>query len=294
MDRSVGTQPKTAVRPAAPRGGWDGGPQSRVARKIRKFRQRVSENGAAWTVYNMLWRGCHWMSQRLDERMRSLEARYNLPGDHSVSKNYDISEHETRWESANEDWTPSQEWKEALIDEGIRQYARPAGTYVEIGPGAGRWSEALSTRARRLLLVDISPKSIEICRRLAGFSNIEFFVNNGTSLDFIPSETVDFIFSAATFAHISPPDTDKYLGEFARVLGEEGCAVIQHSGNGGALGGWRSRMTSDLFAALVRSHALTVVRQFDSWGARGQFRLGLGDVFTVFQKKVAGGGAVLP
>jgi len=103
MDRSVGTQPKTAVRPAAPRGGRDGGPQSRVARKIRKFRQRVSENGAAWTVYNMLWRGCHWMSQRLDERMRSLEARYNLPGDHSVSKNYDISKHETRWESANED-----------------------------------------------------------------------------------------------------------------------------------------------------------------------------------------------
>ena len=58
---------------------------------------------------------------------------------------------------------------------------------------------------------------------------------------------------------------------------------------------WRSRMTSDLFATLVRSHGLTVVRQFDSWGATGQFKLGLGDVFTVFQKKVGTSGAgVLP
>jgi ubiquinone/menaquinone biosynthesis C-methylase UbiE len=281
--------------PAARREGSSGAAQSRLARKLRKLRLRVSENGATWTVFNMLWRGCHWMSQRLDERMRSLEARYNLPGDYSVSKNYDISEHETRWESANEDWTPSQQWKEALIDEGIRQYARPAGTYVEIGPGAGRWSEALSTSAGRLLLVDISPKAIEICRRrLAGFPNVEFFVNDGTNLDFIPSDSVDFIFSVATFAHISPPDTDKYLAEFARVLRAEGCGVIQHSGNGGALGGWRSRMTSDLFATLLRSHGLTVVRRFDSWGANGQFKLGLGDVFTVFRKKVDARSAILP
>ena len=158
MNRGARTKPTAAAMPAARREGSSDGAQSRLARKLRKLRLRVSENGAAWTAYNMLWRGCHWMSQRLDERMRSLEARYNLPGDYSVSKNYDISEHETRWESANEDWTPSQEWKEALIHDGIRQYARPNGTYVEIGPGAGRWSEALSTGAGRLLLVDISPK----------------------------------------------------------------------------------------------------------------------------------------
>jgi SAM-dependent methyltransferase len=290
MERTFRIEREAAVRPGARPGGSIGGARSRVARKFRKLRQRVSENGAAWTLYNMLWRGCHWMSLRLDERMRSLETRYNLPGDYSVSKNYDISEHETRWESANEDWTPSQEWKEALIDETIRQYGRQIGTYVEIGPGAGRWSEALSTRARRLFLVDISPKAIAICRqRLAGFSNVEFFVNAGTNLDFIASETVDFIFSVATFAHISPPDTDKYLGEFARVLREGGYGAIQHSGNGGALGGWRSRMTGDLFATLLRSHGLTMIRQFDSWGAKGQFRLGLGDVISVFQKEVAGG-----
>ena len=52
---------------------------------------------------------------------------------------------------------------------------------------------------------------------------------------------------------------------------------------GRAQGGFRSSMTGESFIALVKKHGLRFIRQFDSWGAAGEFDVRLhGDVITVF------------
>src|SRR5262245_45405246 len=60
------------------------------------------------------------------------------------------------WSALGEEWNASSEWKQALIDDVLLTTIPPGGTVLEIGPGGGRWSEALAARAERLVLVDVT------------------------------------------------------------------------------------------------------------------------------------------
>ena len=251
-------------------------------------RKLVKENGLYWTLlYTLYWSArCFFRinPHGLYKAIVRLEERRDLPGFNTPATAAEIWDLLPWEKSGGEEWTVSAEWKKSLIDEVLRTYIRPGAAVLEIGSGAGRWTEILQPVAGELFAVDVSARALELCKkRLSSAANGKFFLVRDASLGFIPDKTIDAIWSFDVFVHINPHDTDSYLKEFKRVLVPGGIAVIHHPKEGGLHGGWRSRMTARLFADLLEKHGLSLVRQFDSWGENGRFTLSrYGDCISVF------------
>lgn len=194
------------------------------------------------------------------------------------------------WSRYGEEWTVSEKWKQTLIDEVMMPNVPRNSTVLEIGPGAGRWSESLQRVARRLILVDISEKCLEICRqRFRQCINVEYFVTSGTDLRFIPDGTVDFVWSFDVFVHLNPIIIGAYLEEVERVLGRRGRGLIHHPGAGRKRQGWRSPVSTRLFAEMLENRGLVVVWQRDAWGEKGEHSVrGYQDCLTLFEKPDSG------
>jgi SAM-dependent methyltransferase len=254
-----------------------------------RIQHLVSDNGVWWTGYYLTKTVLSRLTDRLDQRMRQLEVRNALPGVNSRQKNYATWQH-WDWSRQGEEWTVSPEWKQALIQDVMLKYVEPAQTVLEIGPGGGRWTETLQQVAKHLIVVDLTNKCIEVCKvRFSYADNIEFHVNDGKSLDFVPSKSVNFVWSFDVFVHIAPADIDSYLGEISRVLKKGGCGIIHHANVKNELNkqrtGWRSSMTVELFASMLRKHGLKLVTQLDAWGPGNQFNVHTnGDFISVFEK----------
>ncbi len=260
-------------------------PRSRWARLL------IAENGIRWTAYAALHSWLRTASRLVNDRMVRLERRHGLEGRTSVGVNYQLWQH-WDWSRRGEEWTPTEEWKQSLIDDVMLAYLTPQTTILEIGPGAGRWTEVLQRIARRLIVVDLSDRCIELCRkRFARAVNMELHVNDGRSLPFIADGSVDGVWSYDVFIHIAPRDVETYVAEISRVLKRGGRAVIHHARagrDGDAVNvGMRSTMTSDLFAEMVGTHGLRLISQFDSWGPGGRFTFAVPtewDIISVVEK----------
>lgn len=195
------------------------------------------------------------------------------------------------WTGRGEEWTASPEWKQALIDDVLLAWVPDGVSVLEIGPGAGRWSEVLQPRARRLVLVDVSPRPLELCReRFAAAENVEYVLSAGNDLPSVADGSIEAIWSFDVFVHVAPLDQAGYLKECARVLAPGGLAIVHHA-DGRNLGdvpsraGWRSPMSRHLFATLAAERGLKVEAQIDRWGADGRFDLGAyHDAITVCRK----------
>jgi ubiquinone/menaquinone biosynthesis C-methylase UbiE len=195
------------------------------------------------------------------------------------------------WNARGDEWNASPEWKQALVEEVLERWVPEDAVVLEIGPGAGRWTEALVTRASRLVLVDVSARPLELCReRFDDHPNIEYIVSPGSKLPGVETHSIDALWAFDVFVHVAPVDVVAYLQEIARVLAPGGVAVIHHADgrNRGQLPsrrGWRSPMSRDLFAALAAERGLRVERQFDSWGPDGRYDLSAyADVITVCRR----------
>lgn len=265
-------------------------PQSRRQfGRVRWARLLVAENGVRWTAYAAALGGLKKASRFLQGRMAQLERRYRLSGRNSAAVNYEYWQR-WDWSRQGEEWTPSEEWKQALVDDVMLRHMRPGTTIVEIGPGAGRWTEALQPLAGHLVVVDISDRCIELCeQRFAGATNMEFHVNNGRSLAPVASGSVDGVWSFDVFVHVAPADIAAYLAEIARVMRPGAHAVIHHAAAGrdgdAADLGQRSNMTAERFTELARQQGLALIEQFDSWGPDGQYKLTeIWDVVSVVEK----------
>jgi ubiquinone/menaquinone biosynthesis C-methylase UbiE len=265
-----------------------------ISQKIQMlltFRLLLSGNGFLWTAHAVpyiLIRSVfkHCRIPILDRRMKQLEKKYNLPGINCAEINYSIWKNWDWERKAGEEWTLSEEWKQSLINDVMLKYIERDKSVLEIGPGAGRWTETLQKISKDVTIVDISDRCIEICKkRFSQCDNITYFVTGGSNLDFIPGETIDFVWSHDVFVHINPEDTERYLEEFSRILRKGGRGIIHHSKDGGLHGGWRSSMTDELFVKLLSKYGLSLVTQFDSWGKNGEFDVHYyHDTFTVFEK----------
>lgn len=195
------------------------------------------------------------------------------------------------WSSGGEEWTASAEWKQGLIDEVLIARIPADGVVLEIGPGAARWSTVLHRLARRLILVDVSHRPLELCReRFAAAENVEYVLSSGNDLPGVANASVDAIWSFDVFVHVAPVDQAGYLAEIARVLAAGGVAVIHHA-DGRNLGdlpsrsGWRSPMSRHLFATLANQSGLLVETQIDSWGIDDCYDLSAyHDAITVCRK----------
>lgn len=244
----------------------------------------ITDNGLVWTICFLLLAVFQKCVDSISTYMSKLEDKQQLPGEHSVGVNHLVWQTHD-WGKLGEEWSGTSEWKQSLIDQVMLKYIESGKTILEIGPGAGKWSEVLQGIAKKLILVDLSENCISICKkRFENFNNIEYFVNDGSSLDFISHRSVDYVWSFDVFVHISPMDIDSYLAEISRVMTEGGQAVIHHAKDGGGHGGWRSRMSSTLFCELLEKHGLTLIAQFDTWGDENLHGVRLyHDTITVFR-----------
>jgi len=258
----------------------------RPLQKLRLFKMAVRENGCFWTMYLLIYYVTSWMADRSYERMNRLRVKYNLPGLNSPAMNYEIWQN-WDWEDSGEEWTESAEWKDSLINNVLLRHIPKGGNVLEVGPGAGRWTETLQQTAGHLSAVDISDECIKICKRKFGHcKNVEFFVNNGTDLSFIQSDSIDSVWSFDVFVHINSEEIKSYMKEFKRLLKKGAIAAIHHGHDRGRQGGWRSDVTSEKFVEIVEANGFQVEAQIAGWwdGETHHKISAYGDVMTIFRK----------
>ncbi len=109
----------------------------------------------------------------------------------------------------------------------------PCDRILEIAPGFGRCTQFLKGFCRELMVVDMTERCIEACRRrFAEEAHIEYFVNDGRSLAMIADVSADFVFSWDSLVHVEADVIRSYVAEIARVLRRDGVAFIHHSNLG--------------------------------------------------------------
>lgn len=186
------------------------------------------------------------------------------------------------WSKKGEEWTISAPWKKSLVSDVLEPHIPIGSRVLEIGPGAGRWTEALAPRAKHLTLVDLTPECIRLCKEQFGLDpKFEFFVNDGSDLSFIPDASIDRIWSFDVFVHIQSADIEKYVSQFPRVLVSGGVAVIHHAANGTNIHGWRSDMTATKMREFCEHYGLELVEQLSSCGGHG---FEFGDVISILRR----------
>jgi SAM-dependent methyltransferase len=166
------------------------------------------------------------------------------------------------WSRQGDEWsawwggTPAL-WYGALLPR-IHAFV-PAGTVLEIAPGYGRWTQYLKDVAERLVIVDLTERCIEGCRRrFADSTNIEYHVNDGRSLDMVEDGSIDFAFSFDSLVHAESDVIGAYLEQLARKLKPDGVGFIHHSNAGAyrSLTNLARRMPGRAVGPLVRRGAL--------------------------------------
>ena len=109
----------------------------------------------------------------------------------------------------------------------------PVQTILEIAPGFGRWTEFLKDYCDNLIVVDLSEKCINGCQeRFADCSHLTYFVNDGKSLEMIPDNTIDFVFSFDSLVHVEDAIISAYISQISKKLRKNGVAFIHHSNLG--------------------------------------------------------------
>lgn len=169
------------------------------------------------------------------------------------------------WSAQGEEWSGAwgsseSQWWGTLIPR-LHGFL-PTGTILEIAPGHGRWTQYLKDMCDELVLVDLAENCIAACRtRFASADHITFHVNDGKSLDAVPSASVDLAFSFDSLVHAEADVLESYAHELARVLKPDGVAFIHHSNMGEyqRLAALTRRVPDRLRRGLVRAGILVNV-----------------------------------
>jgi len=225
----------------------------------RQIREKISDSYTLWKNKNIL--------ESNDEKAFVDLPSHTVNGNKRIWNNYD-------WSKEGEEWTDMvqkykginpEEWKKQLINELMLKYFTKNKVILEIGPGAGRWTDHLRKIAKKLILADITQKCLNVCQqRFQTENHIEYnLIEN--SLDFLEDNSVDQIWSYDVFVHINPSDIKKYIKEFQRILKSDGIAIIHHSGMFSDYidkkEGWRSFMGKIQFAYILEENHLKIIVQ---------------------------------
>jgi SAM-dependent methyltransferase len=112
-----------------------------------------------------------------------------------------------------------------------RDLGRPArfGSALDFGCGVGRLSRALAARFERCTAVDVSPKMLDVARRLnEDVPNVEFILNDGPDLKLFESGSFDLVYSSIVLQHLpSRGEIEEFISEFVRLTAADGLAVFQ-------------------------------------------------------------------
>lgn len=140
------------------------------------------------------------------------------------------------WADQGDQWSepwggPTRQWYGTIWPR-IRQFF-PVARCLEIAPGCGRWTQFLLPLVERLDAVDLSPRCVEACqRRFANQTHFRCHQNDGRSLDAVPDESFDFVFSFDSLVHAEADVLDAYLTQLRRKLVRDGVGFVHHSNIG--------------------------------------------------------------
>jgi SAM-dependent methyltransferase len=154
----------------------------------------------------------------------------------SIDDNKRVWDSEYDWRVRGDEWSvawggPSMQWYGALLPR-IHSHV-PTDCVLEIGCGYGRWTHYLKDLCTHLIAVDLSEECVTACRRrFANCDHIEYYVNNGKSLDMVLGASVDFVFSFDSLVHADDSVLSAYISQFKRILTDNGVAFIHHSNLG--------------------------------------------------------------
>lgn len=255
--------------------------------KLKKIYKWIKDKGLLWTIlYILRLFVCKYIVSSLEKYLIHIEKRKFLTGNGLISSYHTIEINRKIWNSYNwqrggEEWTQDAKryknldpnlWKNSLINKTMLKYIKKGTTILEIGPGAGRWTEVLLTISDRLLIVDISERALELCKeKFKDHSNIEYYLINDPKLDFIRDNSIDYIWSYDVFVHINLTDIERYISEFQRILKSNGCGIIHHAGTYLKKDeewvrkmAFRSYMDGKFFMHLVEKYNMKIIKQDDS------------------------------
>jgi ubiquinone/menaquinone biosynthesis C-methylase UbiE len=259
-----------------------------LLRKFRLARLALKENGITWCLLLLIYYAASSVANRAFGAMDGLRKRKNIPGLNSAALNKEIWE-AWDWGAGGDEWTHSLEWKQSLIRCVLTAMIPEHSSILEIGPGAGRWTEALLERASSYLGIDISSACVAHCReRFAAEPRARFVVGSGRDLAASPDASVDALWSFDVFVHINRAEVEEYAREFRRVLRPGGIGIIHHGAVGGALGGWRSNLTGAEMASILEQQDLKITKVIDHWtDGTSHYQLEYGDLLTAFSLPAA-------
>lgn len=144
------------------------------------------------------------------------------------SWNFDFAAKEKTWSGP---WgSPDAQWRWAIYPR-ISNFL-PTQTILEIAPGFGRWTEYLRKYCEKLIIVDMNEKCIEGCKQRFGETNIEYYVNDGRSLEMVKDDSIDFVFSFDSMVHVDEDVLRAYLNQLAKKLRANGGGFFHHSNLG--------------------------------------------------------------
>lgn len=193
------------------------------------------------------------------------------------------------WSRGGEEWSETPEWTASVVEHLLVPHVPPGSRVLEIGPGAGRWTQHLLPRAARLVVVDVTPECIELCRtRFQAFPHLEYAVTTGSDVSHVADASIDRIWSWDVFIHIGIDDIARYLQGFGRVLVPGGRGLIQHAAAPYGRG-WRTALPAERMAAFCRSAGLDIVEQFNAWDQGRRRTPTPADLITVFAKPAGPG-----
>ena len=110
---------------------------------------------------------------------------------------------------------------------------------LEIGAGVGRVGAVVAPMCHKWIGVDASDNMAALIkRRLAQFSNVEAFANNGYDLAAISSNSIDVVYCTVVLMHLSQWDRYNYIKEAKRVL-KPGGRLLVDSVNILSAPGWK-------------------------------------------------------
>ncbi len=98
---------------------------------------------------------------------------------------------------------------------------------LDFGCGAGRLTQALGRHFERATGVDISGHMVELAQAHNVQPGVTFVHNTRADLALFGDGEFDLVYSRITLQHIAPRYTERYLGEFVRVLAPGGVLSVQ-------------------------------------------------------------------
>lgn len=203
---------------------------------------------------------------------------------------------------------PLSVWRESLVAEFLAPRMGSDVTALEVGPGAGDWTEQVIGSVQTLMVADRRAETLdEIRQRFGPRPDLQAVTIANNRFSEVGDASVDLAYSLDFFPFVNWSVLDAWLGELSRVLRPGGHLVVHHAATPRLLrtvAPRRTRLRAARTSVTSREPAgnqpnggssasftasgLVTTRQTSSWGPSGEFTVDkYRDVITVARKPAA-------